>query len=42
MTYKKIDFTGIILGSFQKSCSLKPCQNIGFLNIWRYKKKLMP
>ena len=38
MTYKKIDFWGIILESFQKSCSLKPCQNICFLNICRYKK----
>ena len=38
MTYKKIDFWSIILESFQKSCSLKPCQNICFLNICRYKK----
>ena len=30
MTHKKIDFRGIILESFQKSRSLKPCQNIGF------------
>ena len=39
MTYKKIDFRDIILESFQKSRSLKPCQNIGFLKICRYKKK---
>ena len=39
---QKIDIRGIILESFQKSCSLKPCQNICFLNICRYKKKLMP
>ena len=38
MTYKKIDFRGIILESFQKSRSLKPCQKICFLNICRYKK----
>ena len=38
MTHKKIDFRGIILESFQKSCSLKPCQNICFLNICWYKK----
>ena len=38
MTYKKIDFGGIILESFQKSCSLKPRQNICFLNICLYKK----
>ena len=30
MTYKKIDFRGIILESFQKSRSLKPCQKICF------------
>ena len=28
MTYKKIDYRGIILESFQKSRSLTPCQNI--------------
>ena len=39
MTYKKIDFRGIILESFQKSHSLKSCQNIWFLNICWYKKK---
>ena len=39
MTYKKIAFWGIILESFQKSCSLKPCQNICFLNICQYKKR---
>ena len=39
MIYKKIDLTVIILESFQKGCSLKPCQNICFLNICRYKKK---
>ena len=38
MTYKKIDFGDIILESFQKSRSLKPRQNICFLNICRYKK----
>ena len=38
MTYKKIDYKGIILESFQKSRSLKPRQNIGFLNICRCKK----
>ena len=38
MTYEKIDFRGIILESFQKSHSLKSCQNICFLNICRYKK----
>ena len=38
MTYKKIDLGGIILESFQKGRSLKPCQNICFLNISRYKK----
>ena len=39
MTYEKIDFRGIILESFKKSRSLKPCQNICLLNICRYKKK---
>ena len=39
MTYKKIDFRGIILKSFQKSRFLKPCQKICFLNICQYKKK---
>ena len=38
MTYKKIDYRGIILESFQKNRSLKLCQNIGFLNICQYKK----
>ena len=42
MTYKKIDFRGIILEGFQKRRSLKPCQNIWFLNICRYKKKACP
>ena len=42
MINKKIDFWGIILESFQKSCFLKPCQNICFLNICRHKKKVMP
>ena len=42
MTYKKIDFRGIILESFQKSRFLKPYQNICFLNICQYKKKAMP
>ena len=40
MTLNKINFRGISLESFQKSRSLKPCQNIGFLNICRYKKKV--
>ena len=38
MTHKKIDCRGIILESFQKSRSLKLCQNIGFWNIYWYKK----
>ena len=38
MTYKKIDFRGIILESFRKVCSLKSCKNIRFLNICQYKK----
>ena len=38
MTYKKIDFWGIILESFQKSYSLKPSQNICFLTSAGIKK----
>ena len=37
ITYKKINFRGIILEGFQKGGPLKSCQNICLLNICRYK-----